>query len=217
MKGFLRRDLSLLRLGAWFYPVLIVVVFVVSMVFSKSGVANYTVYFLLVFGMESLYSLMTYDGMNGWLPYAAAIPGGRKKMVDARYLLALCAALVLAGLLGLYTLARGESLTLWVMGFYTGAFLLILSVTQPIGFRWGYTGSGVRMAITMLTFVMLGLLGGLFSGVLQEARENLARGLLRGDVNGFFSAFSMALPLLGLGTLALSWRLSRHIMEKKEF
>lgn len=217
MKGFLRRDLSLLRLGAWFYPVLLAVAFVVSMVFSKSGVANYTVYFLLVFGMESLYSLMTYDGMNGWLPYAAAIPGGRKKMVDARYLLALCVALVLAGLLGLYTLARGESLPLWTMGFYTGAFLLILSVTQPIGFRWGYTGSGARMAITMLTFVMLGLLGGLFSGVLQSAREDLTQGLLRGDVNGFFGALSLALPLLGLGTLALSWRLSRHIMEKKEF
>lgn len=217
MKGFLRRDLFLLRLGAWFYPVLMAVAFVVSMVFSKSGMANYTVYFLLVFGMESLYSLMTYDGMNGWLSYAAAIPEGRKSMVDARYLLALCVALVLAGLLGLYTLARGESLVLWTVGFYTGAFLLILSVTQPIGFRWGYTGSGVRMAITMLTFVMLGVLGGLFSGVLQSAREDLAQGLLQGDVNGFFSALSLALPLLGLGALALSWRLSRHIMGKKEF
>ena len=94
-------------------------------------------------------------------------------MVDARYLLALCVALVLAGLLGIYTLARGESLVLWTVGFYTGAFLLILSVTQPIGFRWGYTGSGVRVAITMLTFVMLGVLGGLFSGVLQGARGDL--------------------------------------------
>ena len=217
MRGFLRRDLYLLKLGAWFYPVLVAVAFVVSMIFSKSGVANYTVYFLLVFGMESLYSLMTYDGMNGWLSYAAAIPEGRKSMVDARYLLALCVALVLAGLLGIYTLARGESLVLWTVGFYTGAFLLILSVTQPIGCRWGYTGSGVRVAITMLTFVMLGVLGGLFSGVLQSAREDLAQGLLRGDVNGFFGMLSLVLPLVGLGALALSWRLSRHIMEKKEF
>lgn len=217
MRGFLRRDLFLLRLGAWFYPVLVAVAFVVSMVFSKSGVANYTVYFLLVFGVESLYSLMAYDGMNGWLSYAAAIPEGRKSMVDARYLLALCVALVLAGLLGLYTLVRGESLVLWTVGFYTGAFLLILSVTQPIGFRWGYTGSGVRMAITTLTFVMLGLLGGLFSGVLQEAREDLAQGALRADVGDFFSALAWALPLLGLGALVLSWRLSRRIMEKKEF
>ena len=217
MKGFLRRDLCLLRLGAWFYPVIVAVAFVVSMIFSQSGVANYTVYFLLVFGMESLYSLMTYDGMNGWLSYAAAIPGGRKKMVDARYFLALCVALVLAGLLGLYTLARGERLALWTMGFYTGAFLLILSVTQPVGFRWGYTGSGVRLAITMVTFVMLGVLGGLFSGVLQEARADLAQGTLRADVRNFFTALAGFLPLLGLGTLVLSWRLSRRIMEKKEF
>lgn len=73
------------------------------------------------------------------------------------------------------------------------------------------------MAITTLTFVMLGLLGGLFSGVLQEAREDLAQGALRADVGDFFSALAWTLPLLSLGTLALSWRLSRRIMEKKEF
>ena len=167
--------------------------------------------------MESLYTLMTYDGMNGWLPYAAAIPDGRKKMVDARYFLALCTALLLAVLLGLYTLVRGERLVLWAMGFYTGAFLLVHSVTQPIGFCLGYVGTKGRLTVTMVTFVMLGVLGGLFSGVLKNAREDLARGALRGDVGGFFAALAGALPLLGLGTLALSWRLSRQIMEKKEF
>ena len=217
MKGFLRRDLYLLKLGAWFYPVLVAVAFVVSMIFSKSGVANYTVYFLLAFGMESLYSLMTYDGMNGWLPYAAAIPGGRKKMVDARYFLALCVALVLAAVLFLQSLLWGEALPLWTAGYYTAAFFFLLSVNLPICFRWGYTGSGVRLAIILLTFVPLGVMGGLFSGVLQEARADLAQGALRADAGGFFSALAGLLPLLGLGALTLSWRLSRRIMEKKEF
>ena len=138
-------------------------------------------------------------------------------MVDARYFLALCTALLLAVLLGLYTLVRGERLVLWAMGFYTGAFLLVHSVTQPIGFCLGYVGTKGRLTVTMVTFVMLGVLGGLFSGVLKNAREDLARGALRGDVGGFFAALAGALPLLGLGTLALSWRLSRQIMEKKEF
>lgn len=217
MKGFLRRDLSLLRLGAWFYPVLVAAAFVGNRLFPRVGVTDFAVYLLLIFGMESLYSLMTYDGMNGWLPYAAAVPGGRRKMADARYLLALCTALVLAAVLLLYFLLRGDSLPLWAAGFYASAFLFTLSVTLPIGFRWGYVGTKGRLAVTVLTFVMLGMLAGVIYGILESAREDLARGALRADVGGFITTLAWALPLLGLGTLALSWRLSRHIMEKKEF
>lgn len=217
MRGFLRRDLSLLRLGAWFYPVMIAVAFVGSRFFSRVGSTDFTVYLLLIFGMESLYSLMTYDGMNGWQSYAAAVPGGRRKMVDARYLLALCTALILAAVLLLYFLLRGDSLPLWAAGFYGSAFLFTLSVTLPIGFRWGYAAAKGRLAVAVVTFVMLGVLAGVFYGILSSAREDLAQGLLRTDVGGFFAALSLVLPLLGLGTLALSWRLSRSIMGKRSF
>ena len=59
-------------------------------------------------------------------------------------------------------------------------------------------------------------MGGLSAGVLDSARKDLAQGFLREDVKGFFSAAALVLPLLGLGALALSWRLSRRIMQKKE-
>lgn len=217
MKGFLRRDLCLLRLGAWFYPVMVVAALVGSRLFSRVGSTDFAVYLLLIFGMESLYSLMTYDGMGGWLPYAAAIPGGRRKTVDARYLLALCIALLLAGLLLLYFLLRGDDLPLWAVGFYGSAFLFTLSVTLPICYRWGFVRTKGRLAVGIITFVMLGGLAGLFYGIMGSARADLARGALRADVDGFFTALAGVLPLLGLGTLALSWRLSRRIMEKKEF
>ena len=138
-------------------------------------------------------------------------------MVDERYFLALCVALVLAAVLFLQSLLWGEALPLWTAGYYTAAFLLLLSVNLPICFRWGYTGSGVRLAITLLTFVPLGVMGGIFNGVLQSARADLARGALRADVGGFFTSLAGVLPLLGMAALALSWRTSRHIMEKKEF
>lgn len=217
MKGFLRRDLSLLRLGLWLYPILIGAVLAVNWALSRRGISNYTVYFLMVFEAESLQSLMTYDGMNGWLAYAAAVPGGREKAVDARYLLALLLALILTGFLFLMALLQGEGLALWAAGLYGSAYLFTLSVILPMGCRWGYKGATGRLAVTIATFVLLGVLGGLFSGVLQSAREDLARGLLRADVNGFFTVLAWVIPLLGLGVLALSWRLSRHIMEKKEF
>ena len=54
------------------------------------------------------------------------------------------------------------------------------------------------------------------AGVLDSARKDLAQGFLREDVKGFFSAAALVLPLLGLGALALSRRVSRRIMQKKE-
>lgn len=217
MRGFLRRDLCLLRFWGWVCLVMLAAMFALARAFSRVRISGNLVYFILTFGMETLYLLATYDGMGGWLPYAAAIPGGRKQMVDERYFLALCVALVLAAVLFLQSLLWGEALPLWTAGYYTAAFFFLLSVNLPICFRWGYTGSGVRLAIILLTFVPLGVMGGLFSGVLQEARADLARGALRADAGGFFSALAGLLPLLGLGTLALSWRVSRRIMEKKEF
>lgn len=217
MKGFLRRDLSLLRFWGWVCLVMLAVAFALARAFPRVRISGNLVYFILIFGMETLYLLATYDGMGGWLAYAAAVPGGRRKMVDARYFLALCVALVLAVVLFLQSLLWGEELPLWTAGYYTAAFFFLLSVNLPICFRWGYTGSGVRLAIVLLTFVPLGIMGGIFNGVLQSAQADLARGALRADVDGFFTALAGVLPLLGLGTLALSWRLSRRIMEKKEF
>lgn len=217
MKGFLRRDLCLLRSWGWVCLVMLPVMLALARALPRARISGNLVYWILIFGMQTLYLLATYDGMGGWLPYAAAIPGGRKKMVDERYFLAFCVALVLAAVLFLQSLLWGEALPLWTAGYYTAAFLLLLSVNLPICFRWGYTGSGARLAITLLTFVPLGVMGGIFNGVLQSARADLARGALRADVGGFFTSLAGVLPLLGLAALALSWRTSRHIMEKKEF
>lgn len=217
MKGFLRRDLSLLRLGAWFYGILVAVAFVAPLLFARVGVSNYEVYFLMVFGVEILQSLRTYDAMDGWQGYAAAIPGGRKGMVDARYLLALVLALILTALLFLQSLLRGEGLSLWAAGFYGSAYLFTISAILPIGYRLDHMEATGRLAVTIVLFTLLGVLGGIFSGILQNARADLSRGLLRQDVRQLFTLLALVLPLAGLGCLALSWRLSRHIMEKKEF
>ena len=214
MKGFFKRDLCLLRLGLWFYSVLIGGMLVVSGVFSRAGVLNYMVYFLMILGVEIFRSLFTYDAMNGWRAYAAAVPGGRRAMADARYVLALASALVLAVVMGLMTLLQRKSLPLWAAGFYGSAYLFTLSVTLPVGYRWDLRG---RWVYVILSFVMIGVLGGIFTGVLDSARADLARGGLGADVGGFFTCLSLAMPLLGIGGMCLSWRISRKIVSRKEF
>ena len=215
MRGFLRRDWYLmlpnLRLcGVFLGGLLLLARFV-----PRRGAFDFADLFVVLFGLSGLQSLFVYDEMNGWNAYAAAIPGGRRSMVDARCLFALVETLLLMVAILLASLLRGESLPLWSAGFYGGALLFTLAATLPICSRYG--GNRGRLVSATLTFILMGVLGGLAAGVLRSAREDLAEGMLRADVKGVFSAAALALPLLGLIALALSWRLCRRIMRKKEF
>lgn len=212
MRGFLKRDFYL---TSPYYGVTAGILLLVFHFVPRMGPLDYTVFFLLVYSISELRSLSAYDEGNGWLAYAAAVSGGRGKLVDARYLFAFLEGLILTGVIFLFAMTRRESLTLWAAGFYGSAFFLTVSATLPICYRCG-TKKG-RMVSLILSFLLLGVLGGLSTGILDSARADLARGALRTDVRGFFSAAALALPLLGVGALALSWQLSRHIMEKKEF
>ena len=214
MKGFWKRDHYLLLPSLRFCGVFFAGLLLLVRLAPRTGPLNFAVLFLLLFGLNALRSLFIYDEMNGWRSYAAAVPGGRRSMVDARSLFALGEAGLLMGAVLLVSALRGESLPLWSAGFYGGALLLTLAATLPVYYRCG--GIKGRLVSVFLNILLLGVLGGLFAGMLDNAREDLAQGLLRQDVRGFFTAAALLLPLLGLGALALSWRLSRRIMQKKE-
>lgn len=214
MRGFLRRDWFLMLPNLRFCGVFCGLLLLATQFVSLTGPLDFAVLFLVLLGLNGIQSLFLCDEINAWQAYATAIPGGRRAMVDARYLFALEEGLLLMGAILLISVLRRESLSLWSAGFYGATLLVTLAVTLPIYYRWG--GTRGKLVTVILTFTLLGGMGGLSAGVLQNAREDLAQGLLREDVKVFFSAAALILPLLGLGALALSWRLSRRIMQKKE-
>ncbi len=215
MRGFLRRDWFLMLPNLRFCGVFCGLLLLATQFVSLTGPLDFAVLFLVLLGLNGIQSLFLCDGMNGWQAYAAAAPRGRGAMVDARYLFALGETLLLTGGVLLVSVLRWKGLPLWSAGFYGSTLLITLAVTLPIYCRWG--GTRGKLVSVILTFTLLGVMGGLSAGVLESAREDLAQGALRGEVRGFFAAAALALPLLGLGCLALSWRLSRRIMQKKEF
>ena len=198
MRGFLRRDAYLLLPLLRFYGPLVLLT--LGLTFYSEKVVSFFLLYLLLLGQVGVQHLFSYDESNGWRPYAAALPGGRRAMVDARYLvtLGIGALLGLTELLVNCRLGRGGLL-------YSGLFLLLLSAFLPVAYRFGVRWAALLTVLTV-GMVVIGVVGLL-------AWQDL---MLDRDVSGTLALLGFALPLGGLLALFLSWPLSRAIMRKKE-
>ena len=170
MRGLLKRDWYLLRPNAFFYGGFLAF-FLVVCFFSQKAASFFPVY-LLAFGNSSVLALFTYDETNGWRAYAAALPGGRRTMVDARYVTGLAIALVTAVVSALSTAMAGDGVELWFMSIYGSATLLSLAISIPITYRFG--GLRARLA-TLVLFCALA--GGITAMALADSRGGLSTGL----------------------------------------
>lgn len=204
MKGFLKRDWYLLRPNLCFYAVFLVF-FLVVFFFSQKAASFFPLY-LLAFGSSSVVALFNYDESDGWYGYAAALPGGRRVMVDARYGSGLVMVLTLAAASALSEMAGGSRPDVGIMSVYGSAALLAVAVSIPLAYRFG--GLRARLASMLLFF---GLAGGITAMALKGTRDGLSTALWHSE--------SIGLPavLSSLALFALSWRLSRNIVMKKEF
>lgn len=201
MLGFFKRDLSLQLGNAKFY-LCFVLAFTVLSFFSDFS-ASFASLYLVIFSGTSIMSLFSYDDANHWEAYAAAVPGGRKAMVDARYLMALGLAAVVflfQLLLGLITkTGLLDEALLWA-----GILLLYAAVLLPIAYRFGGTKSRVVMIVVV--------------GVISGGVALLTTALKLSDSQPLpaLALFPGLLPLVGLAVLVVSHRISRHIMARKE-
>lgn len=214
MRGFLERDLTLLLPSMKFYGVLIVVFTCIGLV-SRS-VSNFAGLYLLLFPTVGLMSLSGYDEMNHWLAYAAAAPGGRRAMVDARYFLTAGLSVVVVVLrFFLNLLDRSNVLAydfFYPAGFFLqnalvflAAFLFYGAVVLPLLFRFG--AAKCRL---------FGILAGLLAGAVSIGGMVLSTTLGAEVLGALPTLLPILLPLAAAGLFALSWLLSRRIMAKKE-
>lgn len=202
MTGFLKRDLSLQAVNAKFY-LCFVLAFAGLAVFTDFSAAFASLY-LVIFSGTSIMSLFSYDEANHWEAYAAAAPNGRRAMVDARYLLAAGIGVVVflfQLLLGI--LDKSDQLETALL--YTGAFFLYAAVILPISYRFGGTKSRIVMIVVVAAFSALIAVSATSLHVFAD-----------GDPLALLGVLPVVLPLAGAAVLAISHRISRHIMDKKE-
>ena len=120
MTGFLKRDLYLSIPFFRLYGVFLVLALFLT---ARSGLLGRTyLLYIMVLGTVGVQNLFNFDMINAWRSYAAAVPGGRRALVDAHYL----TALGLAGAQALIEFFIGWRLG-WTGLLHTGFFLLILA------------------------------------------------------------------------------------------
>lgn len=202
MLGFLKRDLSLQLVNAKFYLCLILLFAGLAM-FSDFSAAFASLYLVILSG-TSLMSLFSYDEANHWEAFAAAAPGGRRAMVNARYVLAVgIGAVVFLFQLILGLLDHSGQLETALL--YAGVFLLYAAVILPISYRFGGTRSRMVMVVVVGLFAALFALAATSLHIFTDGDPLALLGLLP----------YLALPL-GAAALAASWAVSRRIMGRKE-
>lgn len=202
MTGFLKRDYYLISSNLRFY-LLFMACFALLALFTDFNTGFFALY-VVIFAMSSVLGLFSYDDLNHWTAYGAAVPGGRRAMVDARYLLTVLIAVGMAAAQVLLGLLDREEDVLTLTAVYCGAFLLYAALALPVSYHFG----GTRARTVMI--VVIGILAGLAAA--GASVLNIA------NITGGFRLppAALLLPLAGLAALVLSRYVSLGIMGRKE-
>lgn len=214
MMGLVYKDFMVQGKTLRYYLIfmLVYVVLVFARVFDAFILGTFSVIMGMILPMSSL----AYDDQIKWDAYAAAAPDGRKKLVGGKYLFTL-AVLVFSGaaalvlMLLLAALGRTDmavSELLLSLAGCVGAGALINSVTLPLIFKFGAEKS---RAVSLGVFVVV------FGGVMLVStllEDKVALPALPGWLVG---ALPVVLTLALLIALCISFIVSLHICEKKEY
>lgn len=204
MIGFLKRDLFLQVTNLGFYLVFLAAMGVMT-IFSHMD-ASFLFLYAMIFCASALASLFSYDEVNGWQAYAAAVPNGRRDQVRGRYAMALTLSVVVSVVLLVATLLSGQpenwSLTL----LYAGMLLAYVDVMFPLSYRFGNKSRLVMIILLAGTAGIMGVGGSML--------------ILSGGPDKGMSPFNgaaIALVVCGLVGMAVSYGISVAIMKRKEF
>ncbi len=204
MKGFLRRDFSLIVPALRFYGLLLVVMFAFFL-FTRSDSTFLTAY-LYILAQSIVISLFNYDEQGRWQAYAAAVGDGRQNQVRGRYAFALLLNAFIA--LVQYILCLANHAPYLPTLVFAGGCLLIQAVLMPLCYKFGSN----KTRIITLVFVILAAAvagGGVaYSSALEQASLQIAH---------LLSLIALPALAVGLGALVISYGVSQKILEKKEF
>ena len=208
MKGLLRKDIYMA--AKYYRAVLVAVAIFLMLAILDEANLFFLTYAVLISGMLPV-SLLSYDAHFKWEQYSGTLPYTRAQLVSAKYLMGLIfnggVLLVCLGVLALRQIL-GEGFDLDT---FLGAGLLCLGLgvaspvlLLPLAFKFGPEKGRV------LFFVLVGAICGI-GFVLGQT------GFLTGLSVGNGAVAVLAALGVTLVLYLLSWRLSIHFYQKKEF
>ena len=210
MMGLVKKDFYLAAGLARSY----LIVAAIFLVLSLAGIYEFSFLssFMSLLCIMLPVNVFSYDEQAKWDKYAAALPGGRRAVVQARYVFTLivsAGAVVLGGAVGaaacLLDPTAGE--TLWEMVLSTAAGgsvgILLNAVMLPLMFKFG-----VQKGRLYLALVLAILFGAFLGGVAALASAVQEPSVLILPL--------AAIPVAGLLALVPSYLLSLRVFRKKD-
>ena len=210
MLGLIKKDFLLIKANSKS----MIIIFIIYLMMAFQGTFDVT-FIVPLIGIMLFIPTFSYDDFNNWNSYAVTLPDGRKNVVRAKYI----ASIILTIILGIVSLAIGvgidyaktNSINLdetisSLMGTVLSS-VIIISLLYPIVFKFGATNG--RIILFAVVFGIAGI-GALISQFVDMT-------YIINMINGLDSYSLIAIPIISVILLGISYLISNKIYQSKEF
>ncbi len=210
MLGLIKKDFLILKANSKSMAI----IFIIYLMFAFQGTFDVT-FIVPLIGIMLFISTFSYDDFNNWHSYAITLPDGRKNVVKAKYI----ASIILTVVLGIVSLGLSigmgyiktniinlEEIISSLMG-TTLSSVIIISLLYPIVFKFGATNG--RMILFGVVFGIAGI-GALIAKFVDMT-------FIINMINGLDNYLFIAVPVISIILLGISYLISSKIYKNKEF
>ena len=209
MRGLIYKDIRLLMSQKSFFGILFAVAAFISIIGDN---ASFSISYGTFMGMTAAISTLNFDEYDNGMAFLMTLPTGKRSYVSSKYIFcygaALLSSVIVTMLCALGARLRGVDMTalLYIAAAMVPLSFIMLSTMLPIYIKFG--GNRSRL----VTGIMIGLYGALYMGLLPIIYQG-------GDLPTPSSSLSpyAVLLLLCIISVPVSLRISRRIMDRKEF
>lgn len=210
MLGLIKKDFLLIKANSK----QMVIIFIVYLMLAFQGTFDAT-FIVPLIGIMLFISTFSYDDFNNWNSYAVTLPDGRKNVVRAKYIASIILTIILAivsltiGIGISYTKTNSINLD-EIISSLMGTMLssiIIISLLYPIVFKFGATNG--RIILFAVVFGIAGI-GALIAQFVDMT-------FIIDIINGLDSYSLIAIPIISVILLGISYLISNKIYQNKEF
>ena len=210
MLGLIKKDFLLIKANLKS----MVIIFIVYLILAFQGTFDVT-FIVPLIGIMLFISTFSYDDFNNWNSYAVTLPDGRRNVVRAKYI----ASIILTVILGAIALVIGVGISYIrtnsinldetissLMGTILSS-VIIISLLYPIVFKFGATNGRIILFVVVFGVAGIGALIAQF--VDMTSIINM--------INRLDSYSLIAIPVISIILLSISYVISNRIYKNKEF
>ncbi len=210
MLGLIKKDFLLIKANSKS----MVIIFIVYLMLAFQGIFDVT-FIVPLIGIMLFISTFSYDDFNNWNSYAVTLPNGRKNVVRAKYIASIILTIILAivsltiGIGISYTKTNSINLD-EIISSLMGTMLssiIIISLLYPIVFKFGATNG--RIILFAVVFGVAGI-GALIAQFVDMT-------FIINMINGLDSYSLIAIPIISVILLVISYLISNRVYQHKEF